>query len=1381
LPHPTNITNNLWDPSKSIIFAPSQHAGLRDRTWYPSTPIVFAESPFAKSYRDRRTFTSSAQTNGSSTPNLNVKSIETNKGKRTVAGVSRSRSKTLPIASFAPTERPRKAVIPKRPIRLDDNDEHAIGKFLEASKLKKEREEKERRQQEIRAKRAEQARLSQLQQEMRKEAKRLGKRRLAWLKRAEEMTLKAAKVAETNSQLRQEVSQARLAMLRARSARRIQFLESKVNRLRNEIVQTRIDTAGRNFFLPQKVKESHEEVIDMRNAVILVQSNVDKRRREFEEKRQREHYEAIEQERLWKETEVDWRMQLFLSFRKHEEIREVEDMEAEDERTWFEMKERRFQEEEKRRQTELREDYSQLKGVFEQWRAANHYFLSNLFKLISIYCNAHMEWDSMRTKADKSQREIVKDVATSQQFLQAARYTSLRTKLEQIEIDQKEIIDHIRLLADIAKYRMLFWLYHIERFKEEEHVLSMRSHFARRLRQLFSLKSDRTPIRLFADKLTSPFNHYMDSVKDLEKDFRSLFSWNPPSPSRTRVADLPFHMSRLKAKDPHQMLRQSQPKVLDIMMQSKALMLNAKSIKLTKNLEERLILSKLATRPLVEQYLYLYVDAPLRKFVNTTYAIDGEFVKFKNDMISLFIRRAGRLVPGNMERLIDHLTSYRWKFIQGTALFTVDVKNEVYDHFLRPNLQEQLEVRRDEIIKKRERRFEAVIEMQNYRSSLTKNLRNHERRTRQKSVVRTLESSPARNRKLKIRSVSTVKAGRIESIKPRRSLSASGRELKLRGSVGIVKLRWIESRECKEQNRQRKTTKSLKSYRRIPNLCKPPSRSSPKPVESNSSETVTHAKISDCELGTASKHENIRNDKPMNHVSAGSVKLSTAFSPNPTHKSAHIQVMSLSKRIDEEEEEQSKADMENETSNDEDHSPLVYQIPDDVLQQAIHKSTSSIAAYWSHELYRGPHGERVLVQYCRSKQLAENVAQQFATKKVLGFDIEWKPNAKSTDGIKANVSLIQLASEERIGLFHLALFKGNTAEEILPPTLREIIKSEDILKCGVAVKGDCSRLKTYLGMEAKGLIELSHIHNLVKFSTSDPKKVNKRLVGLAAQVHEHLQLPLYKGAVRTSDWSKLLNHAQSAYAAADAYASFRLFDALEAKRLSLYPVPQRPACVEYDQPIAFPVELTVDSDEETSSVELEDESEDTNQSSEMSGASSSVGSADISEDSDRAYHLDELQDVGTSWKSETTSTHMASNVRTASTPCNSNAQNYAGRIWALNANTFDQEPRTKQHQLLQAEAWVAEWKNNRLPNSSKPKVTSAALRAYALWHYQSLNVDSIASLMREPPLRKSTVSTYILECLLLERLPFRNARAKLLFNEIPWPIQWRYDNIKRKL
>jgi len=180
-------------------------------------------------------------------------------------------------------------------------------------------------------------------------------------------------------------------------------------------------------------------------------------------------------------------------------------------------------------------------------------------------------------------------------------------------------------------------------------------------------------------------------------------------------------------------------------------------------------------------------------------------------------------------------------------------------------------------------------------------------------------------------------------------------------------------------------------------------------------------------------------------------------------------------------------------------------------------------------VYQGPDGEKdkVKVHYCKSKEASERVAQLFLDEKVLGFDIEWKANAAATEGIAKNVSLIQLASERRIALFHVARYSNtNTLENFAVPTLKKIMESRDITKVGVAVKGDCTRLRKFLNIEPRGIFELSHLYKLVKFSSGDVKKINKVLVSLAQQVQEHLQLPLWKGEVRSSDWSEDLDYQQ---------------------------------------------------------------------------------------------------------------------------------------------------------------------------------------------------------------------------------------------------------------
>ncbi|KAJ4312210.1 hypothetical protein N0V94_007553 [Neodidymelliopsis sp. IMI 364377] len=282
---------------------------------------------------------------------------------------------------------------------------------------------------------------------------------------------------------------------------------------------------------------------------------------------------------------------------------------------------------------------------------------------------------------------------------------------------------------------------------------------------------------------------------------------------------------------------------------------------------------------------------------------------------------------------------------------------------------------------------------------------------------------------------------------------------------------------------------------------------------------------------------------------------------------------STDESLDEQGKTSSIAD-QNDEEPSEIHTPLEFQIPAELLRTAMTAPENTKASFWSSNLYRGPGDKRLSVHYCKTKEVAERVVQHFVNEKVLGFDIEWKPWS-SPLSIKKNVSLIQLACEDRIALFHIALFSGTTAAQLMPPTLKAILESPDVYKVGVAVKGDFNRITKYLEVEPQGVFELSRLNNLVQWHAIDPSRVSHKLVSLSTQVQQHLQLPLYKGGrliddpedlsnVRSSDWSLQLNLQQIHYAAADAYAGFRLYDALEKKRKQFRPIPPRPLVCDYD-------------------------------------------------------------------------------------------------------------------------------------------------------------------------------------------------------------------------
>lgn len=249
---------------------------------------------------------------------------------------------------------------------------------------------------------------------------------------------------------------------------------------------------------------------------------------------------------------------------------------------------------------------------------------------------------------------------------------------------------------------------------------------------------------------------------------------------------------------------------------------------------------------------------------------------------------------------------------------------------------------------------------------------------------------------------------------------------------------------------------------------------------------------------------------------------------------------------------------------------LTYQIPPEDFRNAVLASQKTNAAFWNAKLYKNANGKAPLVLYCTSYDTAEICAKKFLNESVIGFDIEWEAwatIAKSTP--KQNVSLIQIAAEDKIGLFHIALFNGDTVDKLMPPSLRAILESNNFAKAGVNIANDATRLRKCLNVDMQGLFELSHLYRVVELSRSDPAKVNKRLVRLAEQVQNVLGLPLKKDDVQTSSWSKKLSLEQTEYAASDAYAGFRLYHALESRRKKMAPMPPRPAFWEEQKPLQF--------------------------------------------------------------------------------------------------------------------------------------------------------------------------------------------------------------------
>ncbi|KAJ5291888.1 hypothetical protein N7478_001139 [Penicillium angulare] len=264
--------------------------------------------------------------------------------------------------------------------------------------------------------------------------------------------------------------------------------------------------------------------------------------------------------------------------------------------------------------------------------------------------------------------------------------------------------------------------------------------------------------------------------------------------------------------------------------------------------------------------------------------------------------------------------------------------------------------------------------------------------------------------------------------------------------------------------------------------------------------------------------------------------------------------------------------------------PMAETIEDSIPVESKAKSAAAAATaplFWSHSSQRSPSGQKLIVHYCRSLQSTEEVAQLFLNSKIIGFDMEWKAQAFSWDSIQNNISVIQMANEERIALFHLALFKpGKSREDFIAPSLQRIMESSDITKVGVAIKADTTRLRKFLGIKTSAIFELSHLFRLLKFSWTNPKLVNKRGVSLSDQALEHLGLPLEKSEdVRCGDWTVPLSYRQVQYAATDPYACICLFNVMDQKRQAMVPMPPLPAHAELNMPIVLPRGEAVNNEE----------------------------------------------------------------------------------------------------------------------------------------------------------------------------------------------------------
>ncbi|KAK5993392.1 3'-5' exonuclease [Cladobotryum mycophilum] len=430
--------------------------------------------------------------------------------------------------------------------------------------------------------------------------------------------------------------------------------------------------------------------------------------------------------------------------------------------------------------------------------------------------------------------------------------------------------------------------------------------------------------------------------------------------------------------------------------------------------------------------------------------------------------------------------------------------------------------------------------------------------------------------------------------------------------------------------------------------------------------------------------------------------------------------------------------------------PLTFNISSELFTAAQEAAAGTPESYWSHTMYQQVQDngtiDKVKVHHCKTKHSMEHVCKSyFLGEPILGFDMEWMAFVSRGSGPRENVSLIQVASPSHIGLFHVALFPKD--DDFVAPTFREIMGDPDVSKVGVNILADCTRLKTHLGVNSRGIFELSHLYRVVKYLPDNRRTlINKKLVALSAQVEDQLGLPLYKGeSVRSGNWMKALDESQLRYSAADAYAGVQLYHVLETKRQALEPCPQRPFHAELGLPIPLPDPLPEEESSEDPEEKLEEENENE---AEAEEEVEFEGEVDALADEVTVEEFDALTGSETTASTTTSKTPPTKPVTKSKSPKATKQKTPSNTTPLITA-----DPR-----IVAAELKMEQYRSSK----EKPLVAKpSSLRAYYIWaDDDTLTPDTIAGLLRDPPLQTATVVTYIIDAIKAEKFPYSKDRAR---------------------
>lgn len=153
--------------------------------------------------------------------------------------------------------------------------------------------------------------------------------------------------------------------------------------------------------------------------------------------------------------------------------------------------------------------------------------------------------------------------------------------------------------------------------------------------------------------------------------------------------------------------------------------------------------------------------------------------------------------------------------------------------------------------------------------------------------------------------------------------------------------------------------------------------------------------------------------------------------------------------------------------------------------------------------------------------------------RVVGFDIEWRPQfvSKRDGGTENQTAVLQLGVEASCLVLHIFHMSE------LPRSLISILGDKNILKVGVGIEEDASKLRRHRGLVCEGITD---IQKMVQTTERGQQ------FGLKALAQRFLGIELEKcKRITMSNWENFpLTLRQIEYAALDAWAGVKIYHAI---------------------------------------------------------------------------------------------------------------------------------------------------------------------------------------------------------------------------------------------